>query len=103
VKKSGRTSALTRSHISGLNATVRVTITRECHGTSYTKVFTGQIVVANPSNAFLKPGDSGSLLVEDVAANPRPIGLLYAGNSNVAFANPIHQVLNFLGATMVGN
>jgi hypothetical protein len=103
VKKSGRTSALTRSHISGLNAAVRVTFTRECHGTNYMKIFTGQIVVANPANAFLKPGDSGSLLVQDVATNPRPIGLLYAGNPNVAFANPIGQVLHFLGATMVGN
>lgn len=103
VKKSGRTSALTRSHVSGLNATVRITLTRECHGASYAKIFTGQIVIANPANAFLRSGDSGSLLVQDVATNPRPIGLLYAGNSNVAFANPIGQVLNFLGATIVGN
>jgi hypothetical protein len=29
--------------------------------------------------------------------------LLYAGNTTYAFANPIAQVLNFLGATMVGN
>jgi len=103
VKKSGRTTGLTHSHISGLNATVRVTLTRECHGGTYTKTFTGQIAVANPANGFLMAGDSGSLLVQDVATNPRPIGLLYAGNNNVAFANPIGQVLNFLGATMVGN
>ena len=31
------------------------------------------------------------------------IGLLFAGNNTEAFANPIGQVLNFLGATMVGN
>jgi hypothetical protein len=60
-------------------------------------------VVANPSHAFLKAGDSGSLLVQDVATNPRAIGLLFAGNNSAAFANPIGQVLNFLGATMVGN
>lgn len=103
VKKSGRTSGTTRSHVSGLNATVRVTFTRECHGSTYTKTFTGQIVVANPANGFMRPGDSGSLLVQDVATNPRPIGLLYAANNAVGFANPIGQVLNFLGATMVGN
>jgi hypothetical protein len=103
VKKSGRTTALTRSHVSGLNATVRVTLTRECHGSTYTKTFYGQIVVANPSSGFLRAGDSGSLLVQDVATNPRAIGLLYAGNNSYAFANPIAQVLNFLGATMVGN
>jgi hypothetical protein len=103
VKKSGRTSALTRSHVSGLNATVRVTFTRECHGSTYTKTFYGQILVANPNNGFMKAGDSGSLLVQDVTTNPRAIGLLYAGNNTYAFANPIAQVLNFLGATMVGN
>jgi hypothetical protein len=103
VKKSGRTSGLTRSHVSGLNGTVRVTLTRECHGSTYTKTFYGQILVANPNNGFMRSGDSGSLLVQDVATNPRAIGLLYAGNNNYAFANPIAYVLNFLGATMVGN
>jgi hypothetical protein len=103
VKKSGRTTGLTRSSISGLNATLKVTYTRECHGATWSKIFTGQIVVNNPTNAFLKPGDSGSLLVQDVSTNPRPIGLLIAGNSTAAFANPIAPVLSFLGATMVGN
>jgi len=103
VKKSGRTTGTTRSHVSGLNATVRVAFTRECHGGTYYKTFNGQIVVANPSNNFMKAGDSGALLVQDVSSNPRAIGLLFAGNNTAAFANPIGQVLNFLGATMVGN
>jgi hypothetical protein len=103
VKKSGRTTGLTHSWISGLNATVRVTFTNECHGGTYYKTFSGQIVVNNQSMAFLKAGDSGSLLVQDISTNPRAIGLLFAGNSTAAFANPIGQVLNFLGATMVGN
>ena len=103
VKKSGRTSGLTHSHISGLNATVRVAFTNECNGTTYHKDFSGQIVVANSSSNFLKAGDSGSLMVEDTSPNPRAIGLLFAGNSSETFANPIGQVLSFLGATMVGN
>jgi hypothetical protein len=103
VKKSGRTTGLTHSWISGLNATVRVSLTNECHGGTYYKTFYGQIVVSNPSMAFVKAGDSGSLLVQDVSPNPRAIGLLFAGNSTAAFANPIGQVLSFLGATMVGN
>ena len=103
VKKSGRTSGLTRSTVSGLNATVRVAFTNECHGGTYYKTFNGQIVVNNPSSAFLRAGDSGSLLVQDVATHPRAIGLLFAGNPSAAFANPIGQVLSFLGATMVGN
>jgi len=103
VKKSGRTTGLTRSSISGLNATINVGYETECAGTSFTKTFTGQIVVANNGSRFLNSGDSGSLMVEDVANNPRAVGLLYAGGGSTAIANPIGQVLSYLGATMVGN
>jgi hypothetical protein len=102
VKKSGRTTGLTHSWISGLNATVKVSSTNECHGGTYYKTFTGQILVANSGMKFMTTGDSGSLLVQDVSTSPRAIGLLFAGNSTLAFANPISQVLSFLGATMVG-
>jgi FG-GAP-like repeat len=103
VKKSGRTTGLTHSSVSGLNATVSVTYDNECAGgTAFTKVFTGQIVVGNSGNHFLNSGDSGSLMVEDVATKPRAIGLLFAGSNTAAIANPIGQVLTFLGAAMVG-
>jgi hypothetical protein len=103
VKKSGRTTGLTHSSVSGLNATVSVTYDNECAGgTAFTKVFTGQIVVANSGNHFLNSGDSGSLMVQDVATKPHAVGLLFAGSSVDAIANPIGQVLTFLGATMVG-
>ncbi len=36
-------------------------------------------------------------MVEDVVTNPRAIGLLFAGSSTDAIANPINQVLSFLG------
>jgi hypothetical protein len=102
VKKSGRTTALSRSSIVGLNATISVTYDNECAGgAAFTKTFTGQIVVGNKASR-LNSGDSGSLMVEDVATNPRAIGLLFAGSSTDAIANPINQVLSFLGATMVG-
>jgi hypothetical protein len=104
VKKSGRTTGLTRSTVSGLNATISVTYENECAGgTAFTKTFTGQIVIANRGSRFLNSGDSGSLMVEDVATNPRAVGLLFAGSSSTAIANPIAEVLAFLGATMVGN
>ena len=103
VKKSGRTTGLTHSFVSGLNATVSVTYDNECAGgTAFTKTFTGQIVIANSGSKFLDSGDSGSLMVEDVATNPHAVGLLFAGSSTTAIANPIGQVLAFLGATMVG-
>jgi hypothetical protein len=104
VKKSGRTTGLTRSSISGLNATISVTYDNECAGgTAFTKTFTGQIVIANKGSRFLNSGDSGSLMVEDITTNPRAVGLLFAGSSSTAIANPIGDVLIFLGATMVGN
>ncbi len=104
VKKSGRTTGLTRSKVSGLNATVKVTYSNECAGgTSFTKTFTGQIVIANRGSKFLNSGDSGSLMVEDVSTNPRAVGLLYAGSSTSAIANPIGEVLTHYAATMVGN
>src|SRR5438094_1687313 len=103
VKKSGRTTGLSRSSVSGLNATISVTYDNECGGgTAFTKTFTGQIVTTNRGSKFLNSGDSGSLMVEDVTTNPRAVGLLYAGSSVDAIANPIDEVLAFLGATMVG-
>jgi hypothetical protein len=103
VKKSGRTTGLTRSTVNGLNATVNITYDNECAGgTAFTKTFTGQIFIANNGSKFLNSGDSGSLMVEDVTTNPRAVGLLYAGSSTVAVANPIGDVLAWAGATMVG-
>ena len=110
VKKSGRTTGMTTSSISGLNATISITYENECAGgTAFTKTFTGQIVIANRSSRFLASGDSGSLMVENVTTKPRAIGLLYAGSTSTAIANPVNEVLTFVGsqlggtATMVGN
>ena len=103
VKKSGRTTGLTRSSITGLNATISVGYSTECAGSSFTKTFTGQIIIANNASRFLNSGDSGSLMVEDVATNPRAVGLLYAGSSSTAVAQPINSVLSYFGVTMVGN
>lgn len=104
VKKSGRTTGLSRATVSGLNATVSVAYDNECAGgAAFTKTYTGQILTTNKGSRFLAGGDSGSLMVEDVATNPRAVGLLYAGSSTLAVANPINEVLSFFGATMVGN
>jgi hypothetical protein len=104
VKKSGRTTGLTRSKVSGLNATVSVAYDNECAGGSaFTKTFTGQILISNKASKFLAGGDSGSLMVEDLTSNPRAVGLLFAGSSSLAVANPIDEVLSFFGASMVGN
>ncbi len=105
VKKSGRTTGLSRSSVSGLNANVSVQYDNECAGgVAFSKTFSGQILVSNNGSGFLNSGDSGSLMVEDVTTNPRAVGLLYAGSSSIAVANPIDDVLNWIGggAGMVG-
>ncbi len=103
VKKSGRTTGLTRSSVSGLNAIVSVVYDNECAGgMAFTKTFTGQIIIKNSGSSFIAAGDSGSLMVEDVKANPHPVGLLFAGSNTLAVANPIGDVLMFFGATLVG-
>jgi hypothetical protein len=102
VKKSGRTTGTTRSSVAALNATINVGYSNECAGASFTAQFTGQILISNRGSRFLAGGDSGSLMVEDVATNPRPVGLLFAGSSSIAVANPIDDVLDHFDVTMVG-
>lgn len=105
VKKSGRTTGLTRSVVDAINVTVNVGYEDECNGTAFTKQFTGQIIIKgkNKGKAFLAGGDSGSLMVEDENNNPNAVGLLFAGSSQTAVANPIDDVLTFLGVSLVGN
>ncbi|MBS0634901.1 MAG: hypothetical protein JSR37_05525 [Verrucomicrobia bacterium] len=100
VKKSGRTSGLTTGQVSALNATVSVGYSKECAGSSYVTTFRNQILVTPGS--FIRPGDSGSLMVENISVKPRPIGLLFAGSSSIAVANPIQSVLTALQVSMVG-
>jgi hypothetical protein len=103
VKKSGRTTNLTTSKITELNATISVAYENECAGgVAFTKTFTGQIVISNKGSNFLAGGDSGSLMVANVANNPQPIGLLFAGSSTLAVANPIGEVLAYIGASLGG-
>src|SRR5438445_1381509 len=96
VKKSGRTTGLTHGNITAVNATIDVS-----YGSGKTARFTNQIVVG--SGDFIAAGDSGSLMVEDVDVNPRAVGLLFAGGSKTAIANPIGDVLSAFDVSMVGS
>ena len=95
VKKSGRTTGLTHGDITAVNATIDVS-----YGSGKTARFTNQIVVG--SGSFIAAGDSGSLMVENVVTHPRAVGLLFAGGSTTAIANPIGDVLNAFNVSMVG-
>lgn len=103
VKKSGRTTGLTKSQVDAINATVNVQYDTENAGTTFVQTFTGQIIVRNRGSKFLNSGDSGSLMVEDVSTAPRPIGLLYAGGSSIAVANPAQDVLDYLNEAPVSH
>jgi hypothetical protein len=41
-------------------------------------------------------------MVENTGTNPRAVGLLFAGSSSIAVANPIGEVLDHFGVTLVG-
>ena len=101
VKKSGRTTGLTSGTIMAINATIFVGYTRNC-GSNRMRI--AQLVnqIRIDPGSFSDGGDSGSLIVEDVETCPRPVGLLFAGSDTSTFANPIGEVLNALGVSMVG-
>jgi hypothetical protein len=86
VQKYGRSTALTKGIIIGINATVNVGYSS---GTAW---FVDQVVVY-ANRPFIRAGDSGSLLVTDPGRNP--VGLLFAGDASgkYAIANSIDAVL----------
>jgi len=67
--------------------------------------FRHQIVVGSRS-AFIKAGDSGSLLVTKsvTKSGVNPVGLLFAGDKSgrTAIANPIDLVLGAFGVSIDG-
>lgn len=95
VQKYGRTTALTKGTIFGINATVKVGYSKR------TAIFVDQIYVQS-TTAFILAGDSGSLLVTDPSCNP--VGLLFAGTSDgkLAVANRIDLVLGRFGVSIDG-
>ena len=92
VQKYGRTTFLTQSTVSAINATVLI---RYDIGVAR---FVGQVVVAGP---FSDSGDSGSLIMTVVGNHP--VALLFAGSSSTTIGNPIQAVLaQFSGLSIVG-
>jgi hypothetical protein len=95
IKKSGRTTGLTRATVAAVNATILVSYNETCGIGSQVATFANQIRIKSPR--FSKGGDSGSLIVEDCLPYPRAVALLFAGGSADTFANPISNVLSSLG------
>lgn len=97
VAKSGRTSGLTTGNVAALNLTVSVQYQSGCNkGKKFTRTYTNQVAVTPGS--FLQAGDSGSLMVTNDATH-QPVGLLFAGSSSIAIANPIQDVISAFAPT----
>jgi hypothetical protein len=95
VQKYGERTRLTRGQVIGIDAAVLVEYD------SGVARFVNQIIVGS-RRAFIRTGDSGSLLVTNPDVNP--VGLLFAGTKNgrTAIANPIDLVLGVLGVSIDG-
>ncbi len=89
VRKSGRTTGLTRGRVTVVDTTVTVD-----YGDVGGARFEGQIV----TEAMSSPGDSGSLLVS--GEPPAAVGLLFAGSDQATLHNPIQAVLERLGVSL---
>jgi hypothetical protein len=87
VRKSGRTTGVTRGRVTGLDAVVEV----EYRGR--TAIFRGQIV----SDIASRGGDSGSLVVDEQG---RAVGLLFAGGLTTTLINPIGAVAELLDVSI---
>jgi hypothetical protein len=104
VVKSGRTTGITYGTIEGIDVNVIVTYDKDCGSTdTYEAYFINQILIKpdiNRNATFSLPGDSGSLVLTEDGLSP--VGLLFAGSSDLSQANPISDVLNRFGVNFVG-
>jgi hypothetical protein len=99
VAKSGRTTGLTCATIGSVSTNVVVQYQRRCgQGRRFRIVYLNQILVTG--STFSAGGDSGSLIVTQSAA--QPVGLVFAGSSTDTIANPISDVTNAFGVSIVG-
>lgn len=93
VAKSGRTSGLTCSTVSATNMSTKVTYQTQCNGgTSFQVTYTNQVAVSG--GGFSAGGDSGSLIVDELTADP--VALLYGGSDTDTVGNPVADVLTAL-------
>jgi len=99
VQKSGRsTERTTGGRVASIDATFRVDYS---YTGSRVAWFRDALIVLGPEG-FSQPGDSGSLLLTE-EADPKVMGLLFAGNASGAFSlgNHIQHVFNLLEVGLV--
>jgi hypothetical protein len=90
IAKSGRSTGLTCSFITAINAVVNVQYQKGCGtGPSFQATFNDLVIVS--SQGFSADGDSGSLLVTQSGADP--VALLVASADTETLAAPVSDVL----------
>jgi hypothetical protein len=90
IAKSGRSTGLTCSTITAINAVVNVQYQKGCGtGPSFTATFSDLVIVGDQS--FSADGDSGSLLVTQSGADP--VALIVASADTETVAAPVSDVL----------
>jgi len=104
VHKTGRTTCHTTGKVRAINVNNYLVN----YGSVGTARFDGQITVEmnmNPARPFSRPGDSGSIIVDD---SGQPVALLFAGsksggagNLGITGANPISSVMAQLGVVLI--
>ncbi len=88
VRKSGRTSGLSNAEVIATEVSLSVDL-----GDAGSALFIDQVVTNNMS----KPGDSGSLVVDD---KNNAVGLLFAGSDKATVCNRIQNVLRLLDVVL---
>jgi hypothetical protein len=95
VAKSGRTTGLSCGSVIAISARVCVDYSPECgNPAAYSVCFSGQVITGGSS--FVRPGDSGSLILD--ADTAQPLAMVVGGNGQFTSANPVGDILNALKA-----
>jgi len=92
VRKSGRTTRLTRGIVEDASATIRVGYSRGSF------VFQDQMIVRASSGTFSSGGDSGSVIV---GQDSKALGLLFGGSPFFTVANKVTNVEKALDVAVV--
>ncbi len=99
VKKSGRTTGVTKGTVIAVNASAIVEFPKKCGSEVVNQArFTDLIFIAgNNDKPFIRSGDSGSMVYENKKTCPSPVGLIFAGSEEVAAASPAASVKRIIG------
>lgn len=94
VKKSGRSTGLTKGVVTVVNGMAQVDYPKKCGSESVNTARFRDLfyVTGNNGKPFIKSGDSGSVVYEDKKNCPSPVGLIFAGNDQFAAASPATTV-----------